>query len=98
MALLSGQQLNAIEDRIVQRCKALEDALVAAVLADGAPYGSEVLHGRELYDHLVELRASGDPAYYEDPAAAEELARLSELYGPPPPAVPFQSPIEGVVR
>lgn len=97
MAILSGAQLNAIEDRIAQRFKTLEDGLVAAVLADGAPYGSEVLHGRDLYDHLVELRASGDPAYYEDPAAAEELARLSELYGPPPPVAPFQDPFGGVM-
>lgn len=97
MAILSGAQLNAIEDRIALRFKALEDGLAAAITAEGPPYGSELLHGRDLYDHLVELRASGDPAYYEDPAAAEELARLAELYGPPPPAVPFESPIQGVV-
>lgn len=99
MANLSGKELNAIEDRIVQRFKKMEDDLVASLLADGPPYGSEILSGRELYDNLVEMRASGDPGYYEDPRAAEMLAKLSEQYGPPPPITPpFMSPLGGLVQ
>lgn len=98
MANLSGAHLNALEDRIVERLKAAEDALVKALVSDGPPYGSELLQGRELYDQLLEMRASGDPAYYSDPKAAEALAKLAELYGlPPAQQPPFSSPVQGVM-
>lgn len=98
MAFIGGVTGNAVQDRIKQRYLDLRDALIQRALSEGVPYGYEVLHGRDLYDNLVEMRATGDPRYYRDPRAAQELARLAELYGPPPPITPpFQSPFQGVV-
>lgn len=93
MPNLSGKHWNAVEDRIVKRARFLEDQLVASLLSDGEPYGTEIVSGRELYDQLIQMRSTGDPAYYSDPRAAETLAQLSELYGPPPAQVPpFSDP------
>lgn len=93
MANLSGEHLNAIEDRIVERAMKAIDVLAEAFTADGPPYGTEEATGRDLYDNLVALRDSGDPAYWDDPAAAAALMKLSELYGAPPAQVaPFEYP------
>ena len=95
MPNLSGKHGNQLEDRIVVRAKEMEDYIVQALTADGPPYGTEELKGRELYDQLVAMRANGDPAYYGDPRAAQMLARLSELYGDPGPvAPPLSNPLQ----
>ncbi|MGE3463912.1 MAG: hypothetical protein AB7I04_18540 [Pseudomonadales bacterium] len=99
MSVIMGELLDALEDDLVKRAAGIEDWLVQALTAGGRPYGMEELSGRDLYDHLLELRASGDQAYYGDPRAAETLRALSAIYGEPPPiAPPFSSPfaVQGV--
>lgn len=99
--MLKPELVDALEDALVERFKKREDYLVALLKGNrGFPYGQEKLTGRDLYDHLIELRATGDPAFYQDPRAAETLLQLEELYGPAPVAVPpYQNPLQqGVIQ
>lgn len=91
MANLSGKVWNEAEDRAVARLKEMEDYLMAALTSDGPPYGAEKVEGRDLYDQLVWLRATGAPEYYGNPKAVAELMRLAAVYGQPPDLMALQA-------
>lgn len=88
---LSGKVWNEAEDRAVKRLNEMADYLLASLTADGPPYGAEELAGRDLYDQLVWLRATGAPEYYGNPKAVEALMRLAAVYGQPPDLLPLQA-------
>lgn len=95
--LLSGAMWNQVEDDIVETVKRYEDWLVEDLVADGYPPFGEPSNPRDVYERLVAWRASGDPAFFDDPRALSDLERLSLQFGPPPaPATaPFVAPSMG---
>lgn len=89
---LSAARLNPLIAQLTEWAIAERDRLYRAYYASGNPPGTEPLPPAEVYRRLVTLRDAGDPLYWSQPEAEQELTRLSKWYGPPPsfkpPSVP----------
>lgn len=94
MRNLGAKRLNQLEDDIVQEAARVLETLTEYLLDDGYPYGFDRATEREEYDHLVEMKLTNNPSYWEDPAAVQRLAQLEVKYGPAPnPAIDSLIPL-----
>ena len=92
---LGGERWNRLLDEIVQRYGDQKKRLGEALMTDGYPPFTQPVSPREQYQKLLAMQASGDPAYWNDPAAQAALAKLAARYGPPSPLTqePYGGPL-----
>lgn len=60
------------------------EAMFKELYVSGYPVGAKPLDKSTIYQNLVSAMQSGNPSYWHDPAAQEQLAKLSEQFGAPP--------------
>lgn len=92
---LSGERANRIRDRIVERHNRNVERLVSEYMASGYPPFTDPLSPYEQYQKLIAMRGAGDPAFWNDPRAQAELARLEQRFGPVDPLMtgPLGEPV-----
>lgn len=85
---LSGKRWNRIVWRIVGHYVDLVDSQVQAQLADGYPPFTEPSTNEDQYQRLLMWRDTGDPRYWNNPAARARLEQLGQTLGAPRPLRP----------
>lgn len=84
---LAGERWNRLFKMSLVRLQETRDMLEGEVMVSGYPAFHRPRTPREEYDELVAMRQANDPAFFTDPQAQADLAKLSMRFGPPPPQI-----------
>lgn len=78
---LSQHHYNGLLSDAVDMYHEIEDGMMRAVFADGAPPFATPVGLQQEYETLDRMRLSGDPTYYGNPDAIKRYAALSPRFG-----------------
>ena len=82
---LSGERFQRLSARIVDRYEETVKLLIAEYRANGVPPPTDPLTPYAQYQKLLGMRGAGDPAFWGDPRAQADLAKLELRFGNAPP-------------